>query len=251
MRHALLIAAVTAFAAWGAPSLAPAGAAWAQEAATEEAAPATEEAAPAAGETAAPEESASSDNAATEEAAAEQPAAVQDMAQGAEDAPVTVIEYGSFTCPHCATWHAESYPQLKADYIDTGRVRFVFREVYFDRPGLWASMIARCGGQMRFFGIHDMIYEQQREWIGDGQPATIADNLRRIGLSAGLDQAQLDACLADAAQAEALVAWFQANAEADAIEGTPTFFINGEKQSNMPWPEMQALIDAELAEAGQ
>ncbi len=258
MQYSLLSAALVVFLGCSTPVL-MSTAALAQESSTEEAAPAAEQAPTG-------EESAASGNTATDQTAAEptateeaavegatpeDPGAVQEMVQGAEDAPVTVIEYGSFTCPHCANWHAESYPQLKADYIDTGRVRFIFREVYFDRPGLWASMIARCGGGMRFFGIHDMIYEQQAEWIGDSQPATIADNLRRLGLAAGLDQTELDACLADEAQAEALVAWFQSNAEADAITGTPTFIINGETHSNMPWDEMQSVIDAELAEAGQ
>ena len=186
-----------------------------------------------------------------QEATVEEPVAIQDMAQGAEDAPVTIIEYGSFTCPHCASWHAESYGQLKEEFIDTGKVRFIFREVYFDRFGLWASMVARCGGQMRFFGVHDIVYAEQQEWIGNSDPATIASNLRRIGRTAGMDDATLDACFEDEAQAEALVAWFQTNAGADAIESTPTFIINGEKYSNMAWDEMRRIIEAELAEAGQ
>jgi protein-disulfide isomerase len=185
-----------------------------------------------------------------EEAAPTEAAAVQvpDMTMGAPDAPIEVIEYGSFTCPHCADFHADQFQQLKADWIDTGRVRFTFREVYFDRFGLWASMIARCGGEMRFFGIHDMLYEGQAEWIGDQQPQTIADNLKRIGLTAGLDQATLDACLADEAQAEALVAWFQGNAEADGITATPTFLIDGEPYSNMPWTEFEAVLEEKLAD---
>ena len=92
------------------------------------------------------------------------PLAIPDMVMGAADAPVEIIEYASFTCPHCANFHANIYPLLKADYIDTGKVRFVYREVYFDRFGLWASMIARCGGEMRFFGMAELIYEKQREW---------------------------------------------------------------------------------------
>jgi protein-disulfide isomerase len=239
MRNPFLLAVVTAFLATGA--------AWAQDA--EDPATPTEDSA--ASSNAATEAPAEGDGAAASDEPAQDPAAVQDMAQGAEDAPVTVIEYGSFTCPHCAAWHDESYPQLKADYIDTGKVRYVFREVYFDRPGLWASMIARCGGEMRFFGIHDLIYEGQSEWIGDGQPATIAENLRTLGRTAGLDDAALEACLSDEAKAEALVAWFQANAETDGIDSTPTFIINGEKHSNIAWDEMQAIIDAEVTEAGQ
>ena len=223
-------------------------AAWAQEAADEAEAPAAEPAASA--EQAAPDAAATAEAASADPAAAD-PAAIPDMAQGAEDAPVTIIEYGSFTCPHCAAWHADQYQQLKEDYIDTGKVRFIFREVYFDRFGLWASMIARCGGEMRFFGIHDILYETQREWVGDQEPATIADNLRRIGLSAGLDEATLDACLKDEAKAEGLVAWYQANAAEDGIESTPTFFINGEKHSNMSYGELQEIVEAELTEAAE
>ncbi len=203
-----------------------------------------------AGDQAATDQAAAPEAAAADQAAAD-PAAIPDMAQGAEDAPVTIVEYGSFTCPHCAAFHADQYQQLKEDYIDTGKVRFVFREVYFDRFGLWASMIARCGGEMRFFGIHDFLYETQREWIGEGEPAAIADNLRRIGRTAGLDDAALDACLKDEAQAEALVAWYTENAERDGIQSTPTFIINGESHSNMAYDELQQIVEAELAEASQ
>ena len=175
-------------------------------------------------------------------------ATIQDMTLGAADAPIEIIEYGSFTCPHCAAFHAEQYQQLKTDYIDTGKVRFTFREVYFDRFGLWASMIARCGGELRFFGIHDILYATQSEWTAGGDPAMIAENLRKIGLTAGLDTAMLDACLSDATQAQTLVAWFEENAARDGIEGTPTFFINGTKYANMAYAEMAAILDAELAE---
>ena len=175
---------------------------------------------------------------------------IQEMALGAEDAPVTMTEYASFTCPHCANFHATVWPELKANYIDTGKLRFVYREVYFDRPGLWASMIARCGGEMRFFGISDVLYDTQRDWIGDGEPATIAANLRRIGLTAGIDQAQLETCLADAEQAQTLVAWYQQNAEADDVTATPTLFIDGVKYANMGYDELSDLLDARLEEVG-
>lgn len=173
---------------------------------------------------------------------------IVEMAQGSEDAPVTIIEYASYTCPHCATFHANQYLTLKADYIDTGKVRFIYREVYFDRFGLWASMIARCGGEMRFFGITEMLYAEQQEWIAGGDPTLIAENLRRIGRTAGMDDATLDACMADESHAQTLVAWFQENAERDSVTSTPTLIINGEKHSNMAYAELAALIDAELAE---
>jgi protein-disulfide isomerase len=171
---------------------------------------------------------------------------ITDMVQGDPDATVTVIEYASFTCPHCAAFHEGPYKQLKADYIDTGKIKFIYREVYFDRPGLWASMVARCGGQDKFFGIAELIYKGQSTWARAGEPAAIVDELRKIGRLAGLDNDTLESCLQDATQAQTLVAWYQENGERDEITSTPSFLINGTKHSNMAYADMKALIDAEL-----
>jgi protein-disulfide isomerase len=101
---------------------------------------------------------------------------------------------------------------------------------------------------MRFFGISDMLYDQQREWIAGGQdPALIAGNLRRIGLTAGLDGAQVDACLSDPTTAQTLVAWFEENSARDEITSTPSFIINGEKFSNMAYSDFAAVLDERLA----
>jgi protein-disulfide isomerase len=180
------------------------------------------------------------------EAPAPEAPVVAEMAMGAEDAPVTVIEYASFTCPHCGAFHQSVFPEIKANYIDTGKVRLIYREVYFDRFGLWAGMTARCGGPERYFGIVSLLYEKQAEWIGDGDPATISANLRTIAKTAGLTDGQIDACMNDAAMAEALVADFQKNMEADQVEGTPTFIIDGEKYSNMPYDEFAQVLDEKL-----
>jgi protein-disulfide isomerase len=174
---------------------------------------------------------------------------VTEMTLGDAEAPVAFVEYASFTCPHCATFHAEVLPQLKRDYVDTGKVQYIYREVYFDRYGLWAGMVARCGGETRYFGIADMIYERQREWTQGGDPAAVADNLRRIGRTAGLSDDQLDACLTDADKAQALVGWYEENAARDGIQGTPSFVINGEMHSNMPYADLRAILDAEIAAA--
>ncbi len=171
---------------------------------------------------------------------------VTEMTLGNPDAPVTVIEYASYTCPHCATFHANQFKNLKADYIDTGLVQFIYREVYFDRFGLWASMVARCGGEGRFFGITEMLYDQQDRWIAGGDPVLISENLRRIGRTAGMSSETVDACLADEVMAQTLVAWFQENAERDGITSTPSLVINGERHSNMAYGDLAALIDAAL-----
>lgn len=171
---------------------------------------------------------------------------IVEMVQGAEDAPVTLIEYASFTCPHCANFHAGSYKQLKADYIDTGKVKFIYREVYFDRYGLWASMIARCAGPEKFFGISDLIYKGQSEWSRAGGASEIVDELRKIGRLAGIENDQLETCLQDATKAQTLVSWYQENAEKDGIESTPSFILNGTAVANQNYGDFKALIDAEL-----
>ena len=172
---------------------------------------------------------------------------LDDFSLGSPDAPVKIVEYASFTCPHCATFHAAVFKDLKKDYIDTGKVYFTLREVYFDRYGLWAAMVARCGGDMRYFGIHDMLFDQQAEWAASQDPTQVVQSLKTIGIAAGLDGAAIDACLNDQAKAEAMIARFQTNMAADGVEGTPTIFINGEKHSNMTYADLKAIIDAELA----
>ena len=179
-----------------------------------------------------------------QEAATEAPG---DFSLGSPDAPVKVVEYASFTCPHCATFHANVFKKLKTDYIDTGKVRFILREVYFDRYGLWAAMVARCGGDMRYFGIHDMLFDQQQDWATIQDPMQVVNKLKTIGLTAGLDQASLDACLNDQAKAEALIKQSETNMAADGVTGTPTIFVNETKHSNMGWDEFKAILDAELA----
>lgn len=171
---------------------------------------------------------------------------VNEMTLGADDAPVTMIEYASFTCPHCANFHQNVFKDLKADYIDTGKVKFTYREVYFDRYGLWGSLVARCGGEDRFFGITEMIYQTQSEWTRAGSEAAIADELRKIGRIAGLESDQLEACLTNSDKARGLIEWYQANAEEHGISSTPSFVIDGETYSNMSYGEFQEILDEKL-----
>jgi protein-disulfide isomerase len=186
--------------------------------------------------------------AATPEYADADTSSVTEMTMGPEDAKVTITEYASFTCPHCATFHQTTFKELKRDYIDTGKVHFIYRDVYFDRVGLWASMVARCGGPVRFFGISDLLYSQQKEWMGGDDAVAISNNLRRIGKVAGLSEDQVNACLEDADKAETLLAWFNQNKDADEISSTPTLMINGTQYGNMPYSELKAVIEEKLAE---
>jgi protein-disulfide isomerase len=172
---------------------------------------------------------------------------IEDIVIGSPEAPVEVIEYASFTCPHCANFHKNVFPQLKADYIDTGKVRFVYREVYFDRFGLWAAMVARCGGtNERYFAIAEMIYDRQQQWTAGGDPAAIAGNLRTIGKVAGLPEDRLEACLTDGATAQAMVQKWEEHRERDGIDSTPSFVIDGQKHSNMSWDDFRRILDERL-----
>ena len=172
---------------------------------------------------------------------------IKDFSIGNPDAKVKITEYASFTCPHCANFHDTVFKPLKADYIDTGKVHFTYREVYFDRYGLWAAMVARCGGDMRYFGISDILFETQQEWPASDDPNVVVENLKKIGRTAGMDDASLDACMKDGAMAEAMVKRFEENMKADEVEGTPTLFINGVKHDNMSYDDLKTIIEAELA----
>jgi protein-disulfide isomerase len=172
---------------------------------------------------------------------------IKDFFLGSTDAKVKIVEYASFTCPHCADFHTENMARLKAEYIDTGKVQFTLREFYRNRFDLWAGMTARCGGEMKYFFVHDLLYDRQQEWTATDDPNAIIANLKTIARTAGMEDAAVDACLKDKVVAEAMVARFNTNAEADAVEGTPTIFINGTRYSNMAYADLKAIIDAELA----
>ncbi len=171
---------------------------------------------------------------------------VMEMSLGNPDSKVEMVEYASFTCGHCSTFNNSVFKQIKKDYIDTGKIKFTHRDVYFDRYGLWASMLARCDS-MRYFGVKDILFDDIGAWA-QGEPAQIADNLRKIGRQAGLADETVNACLQDADMAQDLVAWWEANAEKDGINATPSFIINGEKYSNMSYAEFAEILDKKLAE---
>jgi len=172
--------------------------------------------------------------------------ATGDIVLGNADAKVTVIEYASFTCPHCAAFHIETWPQVKEAYVDTGKIRFILREVYFDKYGLWASMTARCGGEAGFYPMADQFLKKQKAWTGV-PPEQIPAEIKKIGRLNGISDAQFNACLSDEAYAKTLIEAYKTNATADGVNSTPTFLINGEKASGeMTFEAFSALIDKHL-----
>lgn len=175
---------------------------------------------------------------------AQEAGAIEDVTLGDPNAPVKVIEYASYTCPHCANFHNDTFKAFKAEYIDTGKVHFTYREVFFDRYGLWASMVARCAGPDRYFGVADLLYQTQAQWARQGDAASVAESLKRVGAQAGLSREALDACLQDADMAQNLVAWYEKNAADDNVRSTPTFLINGDIHTgNMSLSQLGALVD--------
>ena len=171
-----------------------------------------------------------------------------EMTLGNPDAGIVVTEYASFTCPHCGTFHRDVFGQMKSEYIDTGKILFRLREVYFDRYGLWAGIVARCGGPTKYFGIVDLLFDKQEVWSRQSGPAQVVARLRGIGSAAGLTEEQLDSCLTDGPNAEMLFNAYKEFADADGITSTPSFVIDGELFSNMPYEDFAAILDGKLSE---
>lgn len=151
------------------------------------------------------------------------PPELGDMSMGPADAKVTVIEYASATCPHCAKFYKDVFPLLKAQYIDTNKIRFVFREYPLNDPALAAFMIARAAPKEAYFPLIDTFFGTLETWAQNP-----AEGLLNIAKQAGFTQEQFDAALKDEAMAKKILA-IRADGEKFGVDGTPTFFINGEK----------------------
>lgn len=169
-----------------------------------------------------------------------------DMSMGKADAPVTVIEYASLACSHCGKWEQEVFPAFKAKYIDTGKVRYVFREFITSPPELAASgaLLARCAGKDRYFTVIQAVFHAQEEIFTTGD---IRGPLLRIAGTAGMSEADFDKCVGDEKALAALNARVEKYSRDAKIEGTPTFFFNTDKYDK---GEMSlAEIDAAYAKA--
>ncbi|WP_164871663.1 DsbA family protein [Solirhodobacter olei] len=175
---------------------------------------------------------------------------VPDMTVGSPNAKVHVIEYGSFTCPHCAEFHGTVWPKLKKAYIDSGKISFTFRSAYRNGYDLLADTMALCGGPIRYFGIVDVLFNTQNKWTDVQTLDQAAVNLEKIGEQAGITPAELKACMADKKMQQAMVAKFQKDAAVDKVEYTPTFIIDGKHYENMGYADFAKILDAELARLG-
>jgi protein-disulfide isomerase len=156
------------------------------------------------------------------------PVSLPDMAIGPANAKVTITEFASMTCPHCAAFNAEVFPKIKSEYIDTGKVRYIFREFPLDIKAAAGSMLARCIAKddaQKYFAVVDLLFRQQSDWVMKNTTET----LTRIGKQAGLSQQQVEDCLKDQALLNKIEADQKYANEVLKVDSTPTFFINGEK----------------------
>ncbi len=168
------------------------------------------------------------------------PGALPDEAMGKEDAPVTIVEYASMTCPHCAHFNDTTFPELKAKYIDTGKVRYILREFPFDPRAEAGFMLARCAGD-NYFPMVDVLFKQQDNWA---TAQNAKDALFQISKLAGFTQESFNACLTDQKLLDQVRAVQKRGAEEFKIDSTPTFFINGKTYKGaMSIEEMSAIID--------
>ena len=156
------------------------------------------------------------------------PQSLPDMALGPADAKVTITEYASMTCPHCAAFNDQVFPKIKSEFIDTGKVRYVFREFPLDIKAAAGSMLSRCianGDPNKYFAVTDLLFKSQADWV----MKNTTESLSRIGKQAGLSQQQVDDCLKDQALLDKIAADQKYASEVLKVDSTPTFFINGDK----------------------
>jgi protein-disulfide isomerase len=161
----------------------------------------------------------------------------EDHVLGDPEAPVTLVEYASMTCPHCATFHEQTLPKLKAEFIDTGRVKMVFRHYPLDQRALDAALLTECFEGKRFFGMLDILFQQQRRWARADDPAA---HFRKLGGLAGMGANNVNQCLNDDAMRDSILErQIKARDEAD-IRSTPSFILDGETISGNPGYEALA-----------
>jgi len=149
-----------------------------------------------------------------------------DRVLGKADAPITIFEFFSLTCPHCAEFSEQTFPKLKAEWLDTGRAKLVYRDFPLDRNALKAAVVARCGPPERYPAFVETLFQQQAAWVQLSDPTPA---LRRIARLGGIGDDQLDKCLSDDALSKSIVAGEYQAQNSYGVDSTPTFFINGKK----------------------
>jgi len=163
-----------------------------------------------------------------------------DEVMGSDKAPVTIIEYASMTCPHCAHFALNTFPELKEKYIDTGKVRYILREFPFDPVAAGAFMLARCAGKDKYFAVVDLLFRSQQTWSVDKPLEPMLATVKQ----AGFTEQSFKECLANQKVLDGIEAVRKRATDEFKVDSTPTFFINGKKYTGaMSLEEMQKIID--------
>ena len=192
---------------------------------------------------AAPAASAPQPDATVDMAKVLEPGPLPDKVLGEANAPVTIVEYASMTCPHCAHFHATTLPELKKKYIDTGKARLIFREFPFDPRAEAGFMLARCSND-NYFPMIDVLFKQQQNWAS---VENAKDALLQISKLAGFSQESFEACLTDQKLLDDVRAVQKRGADEFKVDSTPTFFINGNTYKGaLTIAELSAIIDGML-----
>jgi protein-disulfide isomerase len=169
------------------------------------------------------------------------PGPLPDIVQGSADAPVTIIEYASMTCIHCAAFHAETWPALKSKYVDTGKAKFILREFPLDPLAAAAFMLARCAGPEKRNAIVDLLFTNQKEWAFVDKPL---EALATMVKQAGISQTDFDTCLKNQQLYDQVNQTRDQAAKSFHVDATPTFFVNGKKLSGeMPIAAFDKAIE--------
>jgi|UPI000684532F protein-disulfide isomerase len=169
-----------------------------------------------------------------------------DLVEGDPKAPITLIEYSSLSCPHCARFQKDVLPQIKKDFIDTGKVKLIQRDFPLNKPAVQAAQLAHCAGQMRYFALVDVLFKTQDQWLTEDA----VEKLAQIAATAGIDRPTFDACLANKDIEAQIVATRKAAEDAFQVNSTPTFIVNGVKrEGEQSYDDMKALF-AKLAPSG-
>jgi len=167
-----------------------------------------------------------------------------DVLEGSPDAPVTIIEYASLTCPHCASFHEQTYKQLKTEYIDTGKVKFIYRDFPLNNPAIAASIVARCGGEDKYLGFVDLFLTQQDKWTRAEDWMGALQQMAKIG---GLTTDKINACLSDQALGQSIIDRYRAGSDVFKVNSTPTLIMDGKKyEGGNDFGSLSKAIDAKL-----
>jgi protein-disulfide isomerase len=169
------------------------------------------------------------------------PGPLPDLVLGNADAPITVVEYASMTCGHCAHFHTTVFPTLKEKYIDTGKVRFIMREFPLDNLAAAASMLARCAGDGKTFPLISVLFAKQDEWAfvkGDPRP-----ELLKFAKQAGFTQESFEKCLTDQKLLDDISNVRSRAAETFGVNATPTFFVNGKKLNGVGLADFEKAFE--------